>query len=292
MKPADTAHARAYWSQVPPHPADGHAARLAIAPRTPPTIKLHGIAINITNEQQCVQHIVDCASQGQGGWVVTPNLDIMRQCTRDASLAQMIASADLVIADGMPLVWASRLQRTPLPGRVAGSTLMVTLCENAARHGLRVFLLGGAPGIADTAASVLQQRHAGLRIAGTCCPPLGFEHDDREINNITHALTRATPDIVFVALGFPKQEQLIMRLRHLLPHAWWLGVGIGFSFVAGDVARAPVWIQRIGLEWLHRLAQEPRRLAKRYLLDDLPFAASFLARSAWRGVAKSDAPDR
>lgn len=283
MKPANTAQARLYWSQ-------GHSGGVAEArcpERTvPSTIDLLGIHLHVVDEQRCVEHVIDHAVTGEGGWVVTPNLDILRRCARDESMAAIVARADLAVADGMPLVWASRLQQTPLPERVAGSSLISTLSAAAADHGLSVFLLGGAPGTAEAAAKVLQRRSSHLDIAGTYCPPVGFETNRIELATIEQRLLEAQPDIVFVALGFPKQERLIERMAYVLPHAWWLGVGISFSFLTGDVRRAPLWVQRTGLEWLHRLFQEPRRLGRRYLIHGLPFAATLLATSALRGLRR------
>src|SRR5262249_7804430 len=137
---------------------------------------------------------------------------------------------------------------------------------------------------AEEAARVLCERFAALRIAGIECPAPGFERDASSRERVAAALEQSGADLVLVALGSPKQEQLIADLRARLPRAWWIGIGISFSFVAGRVVRAPRWMQRLGLEWVHRLAQEPRRLARRYLVDGLPFAASLLAGSAWRGL--------
>jgi N-acetylglucosaminyldiphosphoundecaprenol N-acetyl-beta-D-mannosaminyltransferase len=186
----------------------------------------------------------------------------------------------------MPLIWASRLQGTPLPARVAGSDLIWSLTERAAREGCSVFLLGGNPGAAEAAAAEFTRRFPALRVAGHYCPPVGFENDPVQAAAIDAMLAAARPDIVYVGLGAPKQERLITRLRPLLPAAWFLGIGISFSFVTGEVRRAPRWMQVAGLEWAHRLVQEPRRLAKRYLVHGLPFAAKLLAVSAWRGVRR------
>ena len=120
-------------------------------------------------------------------------------------------------------------------------------------------------------------RFAGVRIAGIYYPDFGFESDEAQVQKLIAHLTAANPDIVYVALGSPKQEWLIGQLRGYLPRAWWLGIGISFSFLSGHVKRAPLWMQRAGLEWLHRLAQEPRRLARRYLVHGLPFAGSLFA---------------
>lgn len=251
-----------------------------------PSIHLMGIPIHAVTEAQCVEHILSESLAGRGGWVVTPNVDHLRRLRRDVSFRELCAQASLRVPDGIPLLWASRLQRTPLPGRVAGSDLIFSLCAAAGKCGRRVFLLGGDPGTAQRAAETLQQRIPELCIAGTNCPPIGFDQDEASMQRLTAELRAANPDIVFVALGSPKQEILMHRLRDEFPTAWWLGVGISFSFLCGDVQRAPKWMQRSGMEWLHRLAQEPKRMASRYLAHGLPFVALLLASSAWQGVVR------
>ncbi len=265
---------------------------MALPAEPPPEIDLEGVRLHALDELQCVARVLAAFDAGRGGWIVTPNLDQLRRMRRDRLLRERYGRADLALADGMPLVWACRLQKTPLPGRVAGSDLIWSLSRAAAERGLSLFLLGGDPGTADAAALELASRFAGLRIAGTLCPEPGFENEPERVEAIAEELAAARPDIVFVALGVPKQEALIERLRPGLPAAWWMGVGISFSFVAGRVKRAPVWLRRIGLEWLHRLVQEPRRLAGRYLVDGLPFALALFTRSAVRGLRSRSAQDR
>jgi N-acetylglucosaminyldiphosphoundecaprenol N-acetyl-beta-D-mannosaminyltransferase len=251
-----------------------------------PTINLHGVRLHSVTEVATVRHILDSLDQGRGGVVVTPNLDHLRRCSKDVNFAALVAEADLVVADGMPLVWASKLQRTPLPERVAGSNLISSLSEGAAARGRSLFLLGGAPGTAEGAAEILRKRYPGIRIAGTYCPNVGFEKNTRVMGELHNLLTASKADIVYVALGSPKQERLIARLKHLLPNAWWLGVGNSFSFLCGHVRRAPMWMQTSGLEWVHRLSQEPRRLFKRYLVVGLPFGTSLLSRAAVNGITR------
>jgi N-acetylglucosaminyldiphosphoundecaprenol N-acetyl-beta-D-mannosaminyltransferase len=254
-----------------------------------PAVRLAGIDVHALGEAECCRHIADALDAGRGGHVVTVNVDLLRRACRDPQFRGIVARAELVVADGMPLVWASRLQRTPLPERVAGSNLITSLSAEAARRGRSVYLLGGDPGTAEAVAAVLRARHPEIAIAGTCCPPLGFERHEPALAELERTLTAAAPDIVFVALGSPKQEEVIVRLRPALPRAWWLGVGISFSFLAGKVRRAPRWVQAAGLEWLHRLVQEPRRLARRYLVDGLPFAARLLGGALvarWRRGAR------
>jgi N-acetylglucosaminyldiphosphoundecaprenol N-acetyl-beta-D-mannosaminyltransferase len=244
--------------------------------KLPPTIALMGMDFAAITEAEAATIVLDQASAGLGGWMVTPNLDILRQSAEDPTLAALVRSADILVADGMPLVWASRLQGTPLPERVAGSNLVNLIAARSVERGLRIFLLGGNPGAADGAAAALERRYPGIRVAGTYCPPFGFERNEQELRRIEALVQASRANLVFVGLGFPKQERLIQRLRISRPCAWWLGIGITFSFLSGEVKRAPRWMQRCGVEWVHRLIQEPRRLASRYLLHGLPFALRLL----------------
>lgn len=247
-----------------------------------PQIRLRGVQLHAITESQCVSHILDQLQQGCGGWVVTPNLDILRQLVRDKQLASLCSGASVMVADGMPLVWASRILGTPLPERVAGSNLISSLSSAAAQAGRSIYLMGGAEGSAEAAAEVLTQRDPNLRIAGTCCPQIGFDQDPEQLDRLAETVAASNADIVYVALGCPKQERVIVAMRDILPHSWWLGVGISFSFLCGEVRRAPRWVQRIGMEWVHRLWQEPARLAKRYLIDDIPFAIALLGAATWQ----------
>lgn len=252
------------------------------APASLPCIELGGMRLHALTEAQCIEQILGALREGRGGWVVTPNLDHLRRFQHDTEFRDLVAQADLVTADGMPLVWLSRLQATPLPERVAGSSMIQSLSRAAARERRSVYLMGGDAGTAQEAGAILCERYSGLRLAGTSCPQIGAALDDETRQRLAADLIAARPDIVFVGLGSPKQERLIAGLRGCLPAAWWLGVGISFSFVCHRVHRAPAWMQRLGLEWLHRLWQEPRRLARRYLIDGLPFAATLFVRCCWR----------
>jgi N-acetylglucosaminyldiphosphoundecaprenol N-acetyl-beta-D-mannosaminyltransferase len=258
--------------------------RVSDSSKSLPAIELNGVKLHAVTETQVINHILDALDEGRGGVVVTPNLDHLRRYCRDLTFGALIAEADLIVADGMPLVWASRLQGTPLPERVPGSTLISTLSAAAGQRKRSVFLLGGDAGTADLAAATLRQKYPQCVIAGTHFPPFGFQDNPKEMSAIIQKLSDSKPDIVYVALGSPKQEKLIARLRSILPNAWWVGVGNSFSFLAGRVKRAPVWMQRIGMEWVHRLCQEPKRLFKRYLVVGVPFAASLLTRSTLRGA--------
>jgi N-acetylglucosaminyldiphosphoundecaprenol N-acetyl-beta-D-mannosaminyltransferase len=246
-----------------------------------PRILLGGIGIDPVTERGAVQRVLDALEAGRGGQIVTPNVDIVAAARRSRELRHIIAASDLVVADGAPLVWASRVAGKPLPERVAGSDLVWSLAAAAASRGLRIALLGGTPNGAarptERAAEILEARYPGLKVVGAWCPPMGFDRDASQWAALVERVEAAAPDLVYVGLGFPKQEHVMVRLRAVAPNAWFLGCGASIDFIAGYRRRAPKWMQRTGTEWLFRMLSEPRRLAKRYLKDDLPEAVRLLA---------------
>ena len=237
-----------------------------------PVCNLMGMRLAHVGHAELVEHVFAALAAGKGGWLLTANLDFLRRYVTDARVRALYDAADLRVADGAPLVWASRLQGEALPERVAGSSLLWLLAERAARDGRSLYLLGGTPTANEGAARVLVERYPGLRICGRSCPAISSPPTADEVARLQSELGALQPHILLVALGSPKQEQLIAGLRPHLSTTWMMGVGAGLSFVAGELARAPVWMQQAGLEFLHRLAQEPGRLARRYLAQDLPFA--------------------
>jgi len=209
--------------------------------------------------------------------VFTPNVELLRQFHRDEKSRRFLRAADLVLADGVPLVWASKISGRPLPERVAGSSMTLKLAAAASHRNLSMFLLGGDPGVAIRAGERLQELYPALRIAGTHCPPFGFLIDQRERAVMRSAVAESEPDIVLIALPFPMQGDVAEFIKPVASNACLIGVGVSLSFVTGDVRRAPRALQRMGLEWAHRLAQEPRRLARRYLVHGVPCVARLLA---------------
>jgi N-acetylglucosaminyldiphosphoundecaprenol N-acetyl-beta-D-mannosaminyltransferase len=243
------------------------------SPAITPHMRMMGAPMGVVTEARAVQAIVDAAEEGRGHWTITANLDHLRRYRSEPLAKILMEEADLIVADGMPLIWASRLAGEPLPERVSGSSMAWTICQAASARRLSVFLLGGDTGVAERAAQVFEERYPGLEIAGTACPPVGFESDEEELQRIQREVAEAAPRIVFVALGFPKQDLLIRTLRSSLPGVSFLGVGISLSYATGDLSRPPGWICQLGLEWAYRLWQEPtRRLVRRYLLHGVPFA--------------------
>jgi N-acetylglucosaminyldiphosphoundecaprenol N-acetyl-beta-D-mannosaminyltransferase len=251
-----------------------------------------GLGFAAVSERDTIEYVLEGLANGRGGWVCPANLDVLRQWRASPEVRALVALADLVVADGMPLIWAGGLQGSPLPERVAGSTLIVSLTAAAADAGASVFLLGGNPGTAEAAVARLTELSPSLHLAGTLCPPFGFETQPEWLDRIKRSLLDAAPDIVYVGLGFPKQERLIVDLRARMPNAWFVSCGISFSFVAGEINRAPVIVQQLGLEWLHRMVQEPKRLYRRYLLQGIPFLLELMwsALTARRAHALPPAP--
>ena len=239
-------------------------------------VRVGAVDVWSVRESGVADHVAGAWRRSVGGAIVTANVDIVRAATRRPELAALIAESELVVADGMPVVWAGRLAGVPLPERVTGSSLVFTLAGTAAREGRSLYLLGGAPGVPEKAADALCAKYPGLRVVGTDSPPLGFDTSSDATAEAVAKVVEAKPDLVLVGLGFPKQERLIRLLRADLPASWFLGCGAGIPMAAGEFTRAPGVVQKMGAEWLHRLALEPRRLAKRYLRDDLPFAFRLL----------------
>jgi N-acetylglucosaminyldiphosphoundecaprenol N-acetyl-beta-D-mannosaminyltransferase len=216
--------------------------------------------------------IAALVERGRGGVVITPNVDHIVRLARDHAFRAICDAADLSLADGTPVVWAARLLSTPVPSKVSGSDLMMPLARLAARRGWRIYLLGGAPGAADAAAARLRGE-LGAHIVGVDAAMVTVEGDEDGERAIVERIRAARPDLVLVALGSPKQERLSARIRERVRPAVLICVGISLSFVAGHVSRAPRVLSRLGLEWVYRLAQEPRRLWRRYLIEDPRFAA-------------------
>jgi len=251
-----------------------------VAPKfgaTPWVRDLAGLDIDRLTEAQVVGRVLDELAAGRGGWIGTPNVAICRAARREPTLHHLISGATLAVPDGMPLLWAARLRGTPLAERVTGASLIFSLSEAAARAGRSVYFLGGQPGVPEQAGLALGALYPGLKVAGADAPPMGFDATPEGIDAVRAKVIAAGPDIVFVGLGFPKQEQLIGRLAPALPDAWFVACGAAIPFAAGVMPRAPRWMQGAGLEWVFRLAREPQRLWKRYLVA-LPFAARLLTR--------------
>lgn len=205
-------------------------------------------------------------------YLVTPNLDHIVNLEKDREFAEAYKHADLILADGKPLIWISNWLKNPIKEKVSGSDLFPRICALAAERDYSLFLLGAAEGVADIAAQNLQRKYPGLKIAGTYSPKFGFEKMPEELEKIKDILLNAKPDILALALGTPKCEKFIYRHREEYGIPLSISIGASVDFEAGKIKRAPRWMSDAGLEWLFRITQDPKRLAKRYWHD----AASIL----------------
>ncbi len=235
-------------------------------------IELFGITIHNVTMAEAVEGVRRLLAGDGKHILVTPNVDHIVRLSRDTEFVDAYRRASVVLADGMPVVWASRWLGRPLKERVTGSDLLPLVCGLAAEGGYSVYLLGAMPGVAETAIANLKRRFPGLRVAGCYSPPFGFERDEAENAAIIQRINTALPDILFLGLGPAKQEKWIARHVDALDIRLALCIGAGIDFLAGSVQRAPVWMQRSGLEWLYRLRREPQRLWRRYLVEDTAFA--------------------
>lgn len=247
-----------------------------------PQLDLFGITIDNVTMEEALQEIWSWFDCGGKHYLTTPNVDHIVRLHKDKEFMNIYEGASLVIADGMPIVWASRLLGKPLKGRVAGSDLFPQLCRLAAFDGKGVFFLGSMPGVAEKAAENLKKRYPGFKLAGCYSPPFGFEKNPQENEKIIKMINDSRAPILFVALGAPKQEKWTYRYMHALNIKAAFCVGASIDFEAGVVKRAPAWVGQIGLEWLWRLFSDPKRLWRRYLVEDSAFISIFL-KEWWKG---------
>lgn len=237
-----------------------------------------GVPIDNLNMAQTLDRlesfVVNGRATGKSHQVATVNADFVVKAMSDPELRYLLQESDMALADGMPLVWGGRLLGVSLTERVAGSDLIPRLAERAAGCGYSIYLLGAEPGVAAAAAEILQEQYPGLKVVGIQSPPYSsvLEMDPAIIEDIK----TADPDILLVAFGNPKQEKWIGMYRRELSVPVMIGVGATLDFIAGHRKRAPKWMQMAGLEWFHRLVQEPRRLWRRYVVDLVAFSAFFI----------------
>lgn len=256
-------------------------------PATVSHVSLFGMKIDCITLQGATDRVMAWCRGGRGEacrYVVTPNVDHAVQMSHNTELQKSYATASMVLADGAPIVGAARLLGRSLPERVAGSDLVPSVLAAAAEgeRPLRIFLLGAGPGVAEQAAANIVSQYPGVEIVGTHCPPLGFELDPIANQAALDAVEAAEPDLLVVGLGAPKQELWVARHQDQIAAKVALCAGATIDFLAGEKKRSPVWLQRLGLEWSHRLVTEPRRLVRRYATDAVVFPR--LVWREWRGA--------
>lgn len=230
-------------------------------------MKFLNTSIDNLSFDEALKRIQELIEAGNGGYVVTPNVDHIIQLEKSQVFQEAYQGAELVLTDGQPLIWISRLLKCPIKEKISGSDLFPRLCALAAEKGYRMFFLGAAEGVAAEAARKLTERNPGLRIVGTYSPEYGFEKNPVQVEAIWNMIHNVSPDILIVGLGTPKQELFLWENRDRLDKILAFGFGASLDFEAGVSKRAPYWMQKSGLEWFYRLCREPKRLFKRYLVD-------------------------
>lgn len=234
-------------------------------------IRIGSLPIDRVTLSDAIRRIDQLVQAGAGGTVYTPNVDHIMVAEEQPEFRAAYERVSLSLVDGMPVVWVSRLLGTPLPERVSGSDLFDPLLALAAQRGWRVYLMGGGPGVAELACRKLCERLPGLRFAGTDAPRVAPDGECAEREQVIERIRRASPDLILVAFGAPKSELFCYKNFAELSPAVMVCVGAAIDFAAGTAKRAPRWMARFGMEWLYRFAQEPRRLAYRYLVRDPRF---------------------
>jgi len=249
-------------------------------------VRIGEVDVDPVTFDQALARIAELVDLGEGGSVFTPNVDHVVKAETDDEFRLAYSRASLCLADGMPILWAARLLGSPLPEKVSGSDLVLPLAKLAAERRWRVYLLGGGPGVAEQAGEKLA-RELGVNVVGTDSPMVHADGTTEQAEETLERLIATRPHLVLVALGAPKQERWIDRFGDRLTPAVAMGVGGTLDFMVGRMRRAPAWMSRAGLEWLFRLGQEPRRMWRRYLIEDPRFVA-IVARG--RRSRRADSP--
>lgn len=231
---------------------------------------------NVT-EKQAINHIEMCIKNRKIGHVITPNVDQIVRIEKDPYFKEICDNAELLLVDGHPLMWIAKWYKRPIKEKICGSDLVPHLCEIAAEKGYRVFLLGAAEGVAAKAAKMLEEQYKGLIIAGTYSPLFGFEKNEEELQKINTILKDSQADLLFVGMGVPKQDRFIYENMHKYEIPMSFSIGATIDFIAGEQKRAPRWMTDHGIEWIYRLLCDPKRMFKRYIIDDMN-----IFKLAWR----------
>ena len=243
--------------------------------QTRETVDVLGLPVTRITMDEVIDEIDSMIVKGKPEYLITANLNFAMLVNEISRLGEAVDQAAMVLADGMPLVWASKLTDTPLPERVTGSDLVPAICERASQKGHRIFLVGGAPGAAEKAAEKMVAQYPGLEIVGIEVPPFR-PLTKQENDELVARIRAANADILLVAFGQPKGDIWILENYRELGVPVSIQVGATINFMAGEVSRAPRWVAKSGLEWLHRLILEPRRLGGRYARNALFLAGVVL----------------
>lgn len=228
-----------------------------------------GIRINNMTEDEILDYVDFCVRRRSPCHIVGVNVDQCIRVIEDGYSKRIFDNAEIVFTDGKPIVWMAKRLNRPIIEKVSGPDLMLSLCKRGGLNNYKIFLLGAAPGVAAKAGRKLEHDYPGLKCVGTYSPPFGFENDSAEMNKIVAMLRDSSADQLFVGMGSPKQDVFIFENMHKYNIPVSFSMGAALDFLGGSVNRAPKWMSDCGLEWFHRFIQDPKRLFKRYFIDDV-----------------------
>ena len=225
--------------------------------------------INNMTMSETITEIEKMIASDKKSYVVAINVDVVMKIENDPYLKKIVDNSDMVLVDCKPLVWISKMHGKPLKAKISGSDLVPHLCKKAAQKKYSIFIIGGKDGIANQAKKRLEETFPDIQIVGTYAPPMGFERDEVELNKINSIISEKKPDLLFACFGCPKQEKWIYENISKYDAKVSVCAGATVDFLAGNIKRAPRWMSEYGLEWFYRFLQEPKRLFRRYFVDDV-----------------------
>lgn len=225
--------------------------------------------VNNVSMDETIAEIERLIAEKKRSYIVAINVDVVMKMEQDGYLRKITNEADMVLVDGKPLIWISKIHKHPVKAKISGSDLVPLLCKVSAKKGYKLFIIGGKDGIAELAKKRLKKQYPDIKIVGTYAPPFGFEKYQAELDKINDMISVAAPDLLITCFGCPKQEKFIYENYQKYCPTVSVCAGATVDFLAGNVKRAPQWMSDYGLEWLYRFTQEPKRLFKRYFVDDV-----------------------
>lgn len=251
-------------------------------------VNIFGTSIDNITLEELFEHIDKLIKNSMKGYIVTPNVDHLVKLKKNKKFRDIYEKAYLILNDSVIIKRSAILLGEKMAPKLSGSDLLPIISKYASKKDYTIYFLGGMEGVAETASMKLINKYPGLKIVGTYSPPFGFEKDEKEIKKIVDKINDVSPNILFIGLGAPKQEKFAYNNIDFLNVNVILCTGAAFDFVAGKVKRAPLIFQKMGLEWFYRFLKEPRRLFKRYFIDDLYFIKLFIKEFKKRRKNRND----